>query len=125
MATETTTPRDVPVKAYREFFGELPSHDNRSIDWTDTTEPADSGRRTTMETETTERYAVVDRPGFFGNNQATVYSTHGSMALAVRAMRRAAYIDERQQRRLPCCVVRTTTGKGGVIYGDIFPEVLA
>jgi len=35
MATETTTPRDVPVKAYREFFGELPHRDNRSIDWSE------------------------------------------------------------------------------------------
>ena len=41
------------------------------------------------------KYAVVDRPGYFGNNKAIVRSSHRNLTLAVRAMKRHYYTDDR------------------------------
>lgn len=70
-------------------------------------------------------YAVVDRPGYFGNNKAIVRSSHRNLTLAVRAMKRHYYTDDRGQKRHTCCVVKTDKPRGAVVWGDMFPEILA
>lgn len=72
-----------------------------------------------------QRYCVCVRPGYFGRNESKVYSAHKTLDAAKRAMRRHAYTDERNQTRLPCCVVLSHKRKGDVIYGDMFPEIVA
>ncbi len=71
-------------------------------------------------------YAVTDRPGYFGGNRTKVYSAHATLELAIRA-RGNGYIDETGTRKRPWCVVHDEAGfsKGEVLYGDMFPEVVA
>ena len=71
-----------------------------------------------------EKYAVCDRPGFFGANKSRIYSTHSRKELAVTECKKSQYIDERGGKRLPCCVVVSSGKKGDVIYGDMFPAVI-
>jgi hypothetical protein len=72
-----------------------------------------------------EKYAVCDRPGYFGGNKSRVYSTHYRKELAVKECKKSQYIDVRGEKRLPCCVVVVSSGKkGDVIYGDMFPVVI-
>lgn len=71
-----------------------------------------------------ERYVVCDRPGFFGGNKSEVYSTHRTEEAAIKAAKKHSYLDERRKRRYPTCVVISTHGKGGVIWGDMFPAIV-
>ena len=77
------------------------------------------------EMETT-RYAVTDRPGYFGGNKAHIYSVHRTLEAARRQLRKSGYVDERGQRRLPCCIVEVGSGytKGCILWGDMFPKVV-
>lgn len=72
------------------------------------------------------RYAVTDRPGYFGGNKAHIYSTHHTLSAARKRLRESGYTDERGQRRLPCCIVEIGEGyrKGGILWGDAFPRVI-
>ena len=71
------------------------------------------------------RYAVTDRPGYFGDS-ATVHSTHRTLDAARRAMERGKYRDECGRSRHPTCVVECgTERKGDTYYSDMFPPVLA
>lgn len=76
------------------------------------------------EMEKGERYVVCDRPGFFGGNKSFVHSTHRTEAAAIKAAKKHSYLDERRKRRYPTCVVISTHGKGGVIWGDMFPAIV-
>lgn len=71
------------------------------------------------------KYAVVDRPGYFGGNKARVYSSHKRIDLAIRAMKRHSYLSEQGKKLYLCCVVTTDKAKGAVVWGDMFPDILA
>ena len=72
------------------------------------------------------RYAVTDRPGYFGGNKARIYSTHKTLEAARKHLHKSGYTDERGQRRLPVCIVEVGEGytKGGILWGDMFPTVV-
>ena len=61
-------------------------------------------------------YAVAPRPGYFGNNQATVYSAHTTLQAARKALGKT---------ESACIVSRIGNPfrKGQTLWGDMYPHV--
>jgi len=59
-------------------------------------------------------YCVVDRPGYFGEEQATVYSAHRTLKAARRA----------KGKNKSVCIVEAEKSKGAIVWGDMFPHII-
>ena len=51
-------------------------------------------------------FAVVARPGYFGDNQSPVFSRHRALAAAEAACKKHEYYDATGAKKSPACIVR-------------------